>query len=67
MLFPDYSVDTQRLCRTFNHVKAQLRTRDLMYSMLFTARLQVIDGETTWYFTSPGEVSHWLDTLPQAQ
>lgn len=64
MLFPDFSIDTQRLRRTFDHVKAQLRNKGLKYSMLFPARLRVIDGETTRYFTSPEEASHWLDTLP---
>lgn len=35
MLFLDYSIDTQRLRRTFDHVKPQLQTRGLKYSMLF--------------------------------
>lgn len=65
MMFPDYSVDTQRLRRTFDHVKAQLRLKGLKYSMLFPARLRVIDGESSRYFTSPEEASRWLDTLPQ--
>lgn len=42
MLFPDYSIDTQRLRRTFDHVKAQLRTRGLKYSMLLPASLWVV-------------------------
>lgn len=67
MLFPDYSVDTERLWRTFDHIKAQLRTRGLNYSMLFPARLRVVDGESTRYFTSLEEASKWLDTLPQAR
>lgn len=64
MLFPDYSVETQRLSRTFDQVKAHLRSRDLKYNKLFPARLRVIDGEYTRYFTSPEEASHWMDTLP---
>lgn len=67
MLFLDYSVVTQRLRRTFEHVNAQLCAKVLKYSMLFLARLRVIDGETTRYFTSPEDVSHWMDTLPQAR
>lgn len=67
MLFPDYSIDTQRLRRTFDQVKAQLRTKGLKYSMLFPARLRVIDSETTPYFTSPEDASQWLDGLPRAR
>lgn len=67
VLFPDFSVDTQRLRRTFDQVKTQLRTKGMKYSMLFPARLRVVDGESTRYFTSPEEASHWLETLPQAR
>lgn len=67
MMFQDFSIDTQRLRRTFDHVKAQLRTKGLKYSMLFPARLRVVDDETTRYFTSPEEASHWIDTLPGAR
>lgn len=64
MLFPDFSVETQRQCRTFDHVKAQLCLKGIKYGMLFPARLRVIDGESTCYFTSLEEASHWMDTLP---
>lgn len=66
MLFPDYSVETQRQRRTFDQVKAQMRTRGLKYSMLFPARLRVVDGETTKFFTSPEEASRWLESLPRS-
>lgn len=50
VFFPDYSIDTQRLYRTFDHVNDQLRTKGLKYSILFPARLRVVDGESTRYF-----------------
>lgn len=64
MIFPDYSVETQHLRRTFDQVKAHLRTKGLKYSMLFPARLRVVDGESTRYFTSPEEALQWLESLP---
>lgn len=67
MLFPDYSIDTQRLKRTLDHVKAQLHIKGMKYSMMFPAGLRVIDGESTRYFTSPEDASQWLDGLPQAR
>lgn len=66
MIFPDYSVDTQRLRRSFDQVKLNLRNRKIKYSMLFPARLRVQDGETVRFFTSAEDASHWLDTLPKA-
>lgn len=65
MLFPDYSVETQRQRRTFDQVKAQMRVKGLKYSMLFPARLRVVDGETTKFFTSPEEAARWLESLPR--
>lgn len=35
MIFPDYSMETQRLRRTFDPAKAQLCTKGLKYRMLF--------------------------------
>lgn len=64
MIFPDYSIDTQKLRRSFVQVKLNLRNRHIKYSMLFPARLRVQDGETVWFFTSPEDASHWL-TLPR--
>lgn len=65
MLFPDYSVETQRLRRTFEIVKAQLCTKDLKYNMMFPARLRVMDGESTRFFSNPEEASRWLEILPR--
>lgn len=46
MIFPDFSVETQKQRKSFDHVKQALRQRGFKYSMLFPARLRVQDGET---------------------
>lgn len=64
LLFPDYTMETQRQRRSFDAVKAALRKKGIKYSVLFPAKLRVIDGETARFFTSPKDASAWLDTLP---
>lgn len=54
MVFLDYSIDTQRQRRSFDHVKLNLRNKKIKYSMLFPARLWVQDGETTLFHVSCG-------------
>lgn len=44
MWFLDYS--TQKLQRCFDSVKAVLRAKGIKYSILFSAQLRVVDGET---------------------
>lgn len=61
---PDYSIDTQRLRRSFDHVKLNLCNKKIKYSMLFLVRLGVQDGETVCFFTSPEDASQWLENLP---
>lgn len=53
MIFPDYSVETQKLRKSFDHVKVALRERNIRYSVLFPARLRAQDGETTRFFNIP--------------
>lgn len=64
MIFPDYSVETQRLRKLFDQVKGALRARNIKYSMPFPARLRVQDGETSRFFHTPKEASAWLNSLP---
>lgn len=63
MIFPDYSVETQRQRKSFDTVRAKLQAKGLKYSMLFPARLLVEDGETVRFFTSPEEASSWAETV----
>lgn len=46
LIFPDSSVETQKLWRSFDQVKGALRTHGIRYNVLFPAHLQVQDGET---------------------
>lgn len=64
MLFPDYTVETQRQRRSFDGVKAALWAKGISYSILFPAKLRVFDSETVWIFTSPKDACAWLETLP---
>lgn len=64
IIFTDYSVETQKLSKSFNQVKAVLWARSIRYSVLYPARLRVLDGETTGFFSSPREASTWLESLP---
>lgn len=41
MIFPDYSVETQKLRKSFGHVKAAMRAHNIWNSVLFPARLRV--------------------------
>lgn len=63
LIFPDYSLETQKLRKTFDQVKAAMRARNIRYSILFPARLRVQDGESTGFFNTPREASVWLDSL----
>lgn len=44
MFFPDFSVNTQKLRKSFDEVKQALAAKTIKYSMLFPARLRVQDG-----------------------
>lgn len=63
MIFPDFSMETQRQRKSFDTVRAKLRAKGIKYSMLFPARLRVEDGESTRFFTSPAEASSWIETV----
>lgn len=64
LFFPDYSLETQKLRRSFDQVKVELRARNIKYSILFPAKLRVQDGETAKFFTSPRDAVVWLESLP---
>lgn len=66
MMFPDYTLETQRQRRSFDAVKAALRFKGIRYSILFPVKLRVIDRETVRIFTSPKDAGAWLKTLPSS-
>lgn len=51
MFSPDIPVGTQKLRKSFDLVKQSLGTRGMKYSLLFSTRLQVQDGEMIRFFT----------------
>lgn len=53
LMFSDYSVETQKLCWSFDFVKATLRTKGIKYSVLFLAKVRVVDGATVHFFYFP--------------
>lgn len=64
LIFPDYSVETQKLRKSFDQLKVALRARSIHYSVLFPTPLLVQDEETVRFLTSPREASAWVDVLP---
>lgn len=67
LIFPDYAVETQKMQRSFDSVKAAMRTKGITYSILFPAKLRVVDGETVRFFTTPKDTSALLEVLPQRE
>lgn len=64
MFFPDFSLETQKLRRSFDQVKVGLQAQNIKYSILFPAKLRVQEGETGKFFTAPCDAAAWLDSLP---
>lgn len=59
-LFPDFSAELQKKRATFTVVKRKLREKSLQYSMAYPARLRVIEGGKTHFFTDPREAEEWV-------
>lgn len=57
-------METQRQRRSFDSVKAALRTKGIKYSVMFLAKLRVVNGETVRFFTAPKDAAAWLEVLP---
>lgn len=64
LFFPDYYLEAQKLCRSFDQVKVGLRVWNIKYSVLFPAKLRVHAGETVRFFTLPQDATAWLESLP---
>lgn len=64
LMFLDYTMETQRQRRSFDTIKAALRTKGIRYSILFPAKLRVIDGEIVRVFTNPKDANAWSEALP---
>lgn len=51
-MFPDYFVEIQKLCRSFDSIKVALHTKGIKYSIFFQAKLRE-HCQTVRFFTSP--------------
>lgn len=60
-IYPDFSAATQKQRASFTHVKKRLRDSHLVYSMMYPAKLRVVDGGKVHFFNTPVEASRWLD------
>lgn len=58
-IYPDFSAATQKQRASFQPIKKRLRDLNLIYSMLYPAKLRIVEKGRTYFFTSPTE---WLDT-----
>ena len=61
-IYPDFSAITQKQRASFQPVKKRLRDLNLIYSMLYPAKLRVVENGKAYFFTNPTEASQWLDT-----
>ena len=58
--YPDFTNEVQQRRATFLEIKSRLRTLNMKYALLFPAKLRVVDGDTTHFFTSPEDAWTWL-------
>lgn len=61
-IYPDFSAATQKQRASFQPIKKRLRDLNLIYSMLYPAKLRIVENGKTYFFTNPTEASEWLDT-----
>ncbi|XP_078537723.1 uncharacterized protein LOC144823247 [Lissotriton helveticus] len=60
--FPDFTLQVQQERRLFLGVKAALRDRGIKYMMFFPAKLKIIMGGKSHFFTSPAAVQEWFNS-----
>lgn len=56
-IYPDFSAATQKQRASFIHVKKRLRDLQLAYSMLYLAKLRVVDRGKVSFLNTPTEAS----------
>ena len=66
-LFPDFTMQVQKLRRTFTELKKELRSQNIRYAMLFPAKLRIADGTKTHFFLTPEEGWTWLEKRKESQ
>ena len=58
--YPDFTAEVQRRRASFLKVKSQLRSLNMQYALIYPAKLRVVDGENTHFFTTPEDTWTWL-------
>ncbi|KAJ1145500.1 hypothetical protein NDU88_011786 [Pleurodeles waltl] len=58
--YPDYTTEVQRKRATFVKAKQVLRDNNISHSLMFPARLRVVDGDRTHIFLTSEDAWTWL-------
>ncbi|XP_041430045.1 NIMA-related kinase 6 S homeolog isoform X1 [Xenopus laevis] len=66
-IYPDYSQVVQKQRASYQGVKRRLRNAGILYSMLYPAKLRVVQGDRTHFFVTALDADKWLDTLPPSR
>ncbi|KAJ1095320.1 hypothetical protein NDU88_000485 [Pleurodeles waltl] len=61
MILPDYTKMVQQQRETFTKAKKRLQELNLLYMLLYPARMRVVYESQTHFFDTPEEVLHWTD------
>ena len=59
MIFPDYTTAVQKQRKSYNQVKTKLRSMNLRYMLLYSAKLKVLHADQSFFFSSPEEAWTW--------
>ena len=62
MIFPDFTAAVQQQRATFIMVKRKMRELELKYALMFPAKLKVMSGGETFFFTEPEAALTWLES-----
>ena len=58
--YPDVTTEVQRHRTSFLKIKNQLRSLSIQYALIYPAKLRVVDGDSTRFFTTPEDAWTWL-------
>lgn len=61
-IYADYSAEVARRRAVFTPIKARLREAGFQFSLLFPAKLRVVDGGTRQEFNTPAEATAFLES-----
>ena len=64
MIFPDYTLQVQKIRKSYDAVKQKLRSMGLTYMLMFPSKLKVIHASKSHFFTTPQTAWDWATTSP---